>query len=237
VTVRRTLAVVAVLILVVLAGDRLAAHESEAQQADTLDTHEIDRMLALNGGGEPAREQIRWHASRALGRPYAGRLMGGVRLPAEDATFFTWDPVLHTSPNRWWRRYGTDRLLETLLTVLGEYQDDHPDATRVGIADLSRPHGGSFGRRFGGLGHASHQNGLDVDVLYPRKDRLEREPLRPRQIDRRLAQDLVDRFVRVGAQYVFVGRRTGLRGPRRVVQAIPYHDDHMHVRLRPSAAD
>ena len=40
--------------------------------------------------------------------------------------------------------------------------------------DLSRTHGGKFGRNFGGLGHASHQNGLDADILYPRKDGTER---------------------------------------------------------------
>ena len=54
-----------------------------------------------------------------------------------------------------------------------------------------------------------------------------------RQIDRPLAQDLVDRFVAAGAQYVFVGWRTGLKGPRRIVQRLSYHDDHMHVRHPP----
>jgi murein endopeptidase len=121
----------------------------------------------------------------------------------------------------------------TLLEVLGEFQDEHPDAPRVGIGDLSRPQGGNFGPRFGYPGHASHQNGLDADVYYPRLDRRERAPVRPAQIDRVLAQDMVDRFVAAGAQYVFVGPRTGLRGPRRVVQAIPHHDNHLHVRLRP----
>ena len=38
------------------------------------------------------------------------------------------------------------------------------------IGDLSRPRGGDFGRRFGPIGHASHQNGLDADVYFPRKD-------------------------------------------------------------------
>ena len=155
-------------------------------------------MQALSGGGDPGREPIAWQPSRALGRPNAGRLLRGVRLPAEDAMFFTWDPIRHTTPNRWWRRYGTDHLIETLLTVLGEFQDDHPDAPRVGIGDLSRPRGGNFGPQFGPPGHASHQNGLDVDVYYPRLDRLERAPLRPAQIDRVLAQDLVDRFVAIG---------------------------------------
>ena len=41
------------------------------------------------------------------------------------------------------------------------------------------------------------------------------------------------RFVRAGAQYVFVGPRTGLRGPPKVVMTLGNHDDHLHVRIRP----
>lgn len=229
------LLVPALLAVLLLAAGRLApCGESRAQQAETLDTHDLARMQALNGGGEPVREPVRWRRSRAVGLPFAGRLERGVRLPAEDATFFTWDPIRHTTPNRAWRRWGTDRLVRTLLDVLGEFQDAHPDAARIGIGDLSRPHGGNFGPQFGAPGHASHQNGLDVDVYYPRLDGREREPLRPSQIDHELAQELVDRFVDAGAKFVFVGHHTGLRGPRRVVQAIPYHDNHLHVRLRGS---
>ena len=172
------------------------------------------------------------HPSRALGKPFAGRLVDGVQLPPEGADFFTWDPILKRSPNRDWRRYGTDRLLATLAQVLAEYRVRHPGAPRVGIGDLSRPHGGDFGPRYGRPGHASHQNGLDVDVYYPRKDGLERRPYSPRLIDRGLAQDLVDLFVEAGVQYVFVGPRVGLRGPSRVVQPLVLHDDHMHVRIR-----
>jgi len=50
-------------------------------------------------------------------------------------------------------------------------------------------------------------------------------------MDRRLTQELVDRFVGAYAQYVFVGPHTGLRGPRGVVQTLVNHDDHMHVRI------
>ncbi|MGH2703304.1 MAG: hypothetical protein ACRDJ2_16215, partial [Actinomycetota bacterium] len=57
------------------------------------------------------------------------------------------------------------------------------------------------------------------------------EPWRPGQIDRGLAQDLVDRFVAAGAQYVFVGPHTKLTGPPRIVQALAHHDNHMHVRI------
>ncbi len=177
---------------------------------------------------------IVWHRSRAIGLPYAGSLVAGVRLPREGVHFFTWDPVLRRSPDRPWRRFGTDRLVRTLLAVIDAYAAAHPHAPRVGIGDLSRPHGGDFGPRFGGIGHASHQNGLDADVYYPRIDRRERAPRRVDQIDHRLAQDLVDRFVRAGAQIVFVGPNTHLRGPSGVVQVLVHHDDHLHVRLPPA---
>jgi len=170
--------------------------------------------------------------SRSLGLPWAGRLVGGLQLGPQGEHFFTWDGVRERSPNRGWRRHGSERLVNTLLRVLGEYAAAHPEAPRVGIGDLSRPGGGDFGRRFGAPGHASHQNGLDVDVYYPRRDRRERPSAMPGQIDRSLAQDLVDRFVATGAAQVFVGRRARLKGPPAIVEALPaYHGNHMHVRL------
>jgi protein MpaA len=156
-----------------------------------------------------------------------------VQLPAEGEHFFTWDPILKRLPDRWWRRWGSDRTLRMLLRVLDDYAAAHPEAGRVGIGDLSRPHGGVFDERFGGRGHASHQNGRDVDVYYPRQDGQELAATRPTQVDHALSQELVDRFVAAGAVKVFVGPNVGLRGPRRIVQRLIYHDDHMHVRIRP----
>ena len=155
-----------------------------------------------------------------------------MRLPNQGPDYFTWDPILKRVPNRGWRRYGTDRLVHTAadrdLRVPGRSPRSRPRRSRRSEPSSRR----QFGPRFGGLGHASHQNGLDVDIHYPRLDRLERGIRMARQIDRALAQDLVDRFVAAGAQYVFVGWRTGLKGPRRIVQRLSYHDDHMHVRIR-----
>jgi murein endopeptidase len=172
-------------------------------------------------------------ASRAIGLPHRGRLHGGVQLPEESETHATWDPVRKQVPNRPGRRWATARTIRRTLRVLTEFRAAHPEAPRVLVGDLSRPRGGVFDRRFGGLGHMSHQNGLDVDVYYPRKDRLERGALRPAQVDRELAQDLVDRFVAAGAVYVFTGPRLGLKGPRKVVSPLVHHDDHLHVRFRP----
>jgi hypothetical protein len=154
-----------------------------------------------------------------------------VRLSSEGRDFFTWDPVHRRSPNRGWRRYGTNLTLRATLRALRRFHARLPDAPRVGIGDLSRPHGGDFGPRFGSIGHATHQNGRDVDVYYPRRDRRERAARSPSQVDRRLAQVLVDRFVAAGAEVVFVGPSLGLRGPPSVVQALPNHDDHLHARF------
>jgi murein endopeptidase len=180
----------------------------------------------------PRTPAVHWRPSRALGSPAAGRLVDGVQLPDEGRDFFTWDPVNLMSPNREWRRWGTARLIRTLFRVISEYRAAHPWAPRVGIGDLSRPHGGPFGAQYGGLGHASHQNGLDADVYYPRLDALEEEADRPELVDQHLAQDLVDRFVAAGARYVFTGPHLSLHGPRRIVQTLAFHDDHLHVRLR-----
>jgi murein endopeptidase len=175
----------------------------------------------------PPDRSIRWHHSRALGTPASGRLARGVQLPAGGPTFFTWDPLLHRRPDRPWRRWGTDSLVRVVLGVVATYARQNPAAGRVGIGDLSRRWGGRFGPR-----HASHQNGLDVDVYYPRLDRRECAPLDASQIDRRLSQALVDLFVRAGARLIFVGPNTGLRGPPAVVQALAGHDNHLHVRIR-----
>ena len=170
--------------------------------------------------------------SLALGTPNHGRLVRGVMLPEAGRDYVSFDPVRRRVPDRAWRRWATDRLIRTLLRVLRAFRAAHPEAPRILIGDLSRPHGGDFSARFGGLGHSSHQNGLDADVYYPRRDGLLRKALRPAQVDRPLAAELLRRFVRAGARYVFVGPHTGLRGPRRIVQPLVHHDDHMHVRIR-----
>jgi murein endopeptidase len=185
-------------------------------------------LLALVLAHAPAQPQpdVHWRHSLSLGRADHGSPVRGVRLPAEGPTFFTWDPLLRRSPDRPSRRYGNDRLVRIVLSVLAAYARAHPSAPRVGIGDLSRPHGGYFGPK-----HASHQNGLDVDVYYPRLDRREHAPASAAQIDRRLSQDLLDRFLCAGAVRIFVGPNTRLRGPSRIVQVLGLHDNHMHVRI------
>jgi len=194
----------------------------------------IGAGLAVAAAAEQPRPYppVAWRDSVALGQPTDGALVRGTVLPARGLRFFTWDPDRKRSPSPIWRRYATDRLIRVLLRVAIEFARAHPGAARLGIGDLSRPRGGPFpAHPRPGPGHASHQNGLDADVYYPRRDRRELRARTVSQIDRRLAQDLIDRFVRAGAQAVFVGPRTGLTGSRGVVSQLRLHDDHLHVRI------
>jgi murein endopeptidase len=192
-------------------------------------------LAAVAVAAGPSDPPVHWRASKAIGQPHRGRLRNGVKLPAEGRDFFTFDPALRRTPNRPGRRYATDGVIRTLLAVTLEFRATNPHAPRVGIGDLSRRRGGPLGRRFGGLGHASHQNGLDADVYYPRWDGLERRAYEPGLVDEELAQELVDLFIAAGAEKVFVGPRLDLRGPKGVVVGLPHHDDHLHVRFRRDA--
>jgi murein endopeptidase len=169
--------------------------------------------------------------SRAIGKPWDGRLTCGVQLPADTESFVTWDSPLQATPDRAWRRWGTQKLVDTVEAIATDYHARY--GVRLVIGDLSRPKGGPFGRKYGGVGHASHQNGLDVDIYYPRRDRLELPPRRPREVDTRRAQWLVNRAAE-DAQYVFIGPHVGLRRTRKYVQYLPqYHDNHLHLRIYP----
>ncbi len=113
------------------------------------------------------------------------------------------------------------------MGVIGEYRAAHPKAPRVVVGDLSLRRGGEIDE------HVSHENGLDVDVYYPRRDGKALPPHTVGQIDLRLAQNLADRFVAAGAQVIFVGFSVPLHGHRGVLTPYPSHDNHMHVRIAP----
>ena len=172
---------------------------------------------------EPA--PVKWHHATSVGLQYAGRLLDGTRLPQEGPNWVTWNPATDSTPNLPGRLYGHERTIRAILSVLSGYRVAHPDAPKVVVGDISFRHGGGMDQ------HVSHQNGLDVDIYYPRLDRRATSPTSPRQIDRRLAQDLLDRFVAEGAKVVFVGYSSGLRGETGVVVPYPNHENHMHVRF------
>jgi murein endopeptidase len=175
-----------------------------------------------------AAPTIAWHHGVSTGLPWSGSLANGTQLPLEGPDWVTWDPVTDSVPNAPKRLYGTEHTIRTIVSVAAAYRAAHPDAPRIVVGDISREGGGPMTDE-----HVSHQNGLDADIYFPRLDHRLEAPVAHDQIDRRLSQDLVDRFVAAGAQMIFVGYGSGLRGPSGVV--IPYagHDYHLHVRFPP----
>jgi len=170
---------------------------------------------------------VEWRRATSVGLPYSGRLVDGTQLPVEGPDWVTWDPITDSRPNLPDRLYGNERTIRTVISVIAAYRAAHPKAPRVVVGDVSRRDGGTMDD------HVSHQNGLDVDVYYPRRDHHLRAPVTVGQIDHYLAQDLLNRFVAAGAQMVFVGYSAGLHGRSGVVVPYPNHDNHMHVRFPP----
>jgi penicillin-insensitive murein endopeptidase len=171
--------------------------------------------------------KIHWRRATSHGLPYSGRLTAGTQLPIEGPDWVTWNPIEDSVPNEPRRLYGNEHTIRATLSVIAAYRAASPGAPRVVVGDISFRSGGPM------EAHRSHQNGLDVDVYYPRLDGALRAPRTTRQIDRRLAQRLLDGFVAAGVQMVFVGYSTGLHGPKDVVVPYPNHENHMHVRFPP----
>jgi hypothetical protein len=183
-----------------------------------------NRNLSRKAEGAEA-PKIEWRDATSMGLWWSGTLVEGTQLPIEGPNWVTWNPVTDSVPNAPRRLYGSERTIRTVVSVIDAYRAANPRAPRVVVGDISFEHGGPMDA------HVSHQNGLDADIYYPRLDGALRAARSPAAIDRRLAQDLLDRFVAAGAVKVFVGYATDLRGSARVVIPYPNHEDHMHVRF------
>jgi murein endopeptidase len=87
-------------------------------------------------------------AGQSIGAPWAGRLRGGVRLPAGDG-------YLVRRPNRAW---GASHVVGHIERAIAAARDRYPDAKTLAIGDLSERDGGEISD------HRSHQSGRDVDI-------------------------------------------------------------------------
>ncbi|MEZ0285905.1 MAG: penicillin-insensitive murein endopeptidase [Thermoleophilia bacterium] len=172
----------------------------------------------------PDRPRIQWRESLALGTPNSGRLQNGVRMPVEWPGLYTYDPQTQRPPGSPHRRWGTAALVRDVLELGEWWARTHPNQPRLGVGDLTPEDGGYA------VGHASHENGLDVDIRLPRTDGVE-GPADPGTYDRELTQQVVDYMVGLGAQYVFVGPSLDVHGPPGIVVTWPNHDDHLHWRI------
>jgi hypothetical protein len=172
-----------------------------------------------------ASSKIEWRNATSVGLWWSGSLIAGTQLPVEGPDWVTWNPITDSVPNAPRRLYGNERMIRTIVSVIDAYRAANPRAPRVVVGDISFEGGGPMDA------HVSHQNGLDVDIYYPRHDGALRAARSPEAIDRRLAQDLLDRFIAAGATMVFVGYHTDLHGPAEIVVPYPNHENHMHVRF------
>jgi len=168
--------------------------------------------------------------SVAVGTPDHGHLIRGVPFPATGANHFTWDAANGRSPNPRFHRYGTDYVIRSVLKAVRRYRRRNSGAPRVGIGDLSLRHGGDLGSQSGSR-NLAHQNGLDVAVLYPRSDGGESEAAIVEQVNRPLAQALLDELVTAGATRVSLDPRLGLTVPKGVAQVVS-QQPRMHVGFR-----
>jgi Penicillin-insensitive murein endopeptidase len=184
------------------------------------------RSPKVDADSEPS-PKFEWRNATSHGVPWSGSLIAGTQLPVEGPNWVTWNPVTDSVPNAPSRLYGNERTIRAIVSVIDAYRAANPRAPRVLVGDISFEGGGPMDA------HVSHQSGLDVDIYYPRLDRSLREPKLPDAIDRRLSQDLLERFIAAGARMVFVGYATGLRGPNSIVVPYANHENHMHVRFWP----
>lgn len=88
--------------------------------------------------------------SRSTGKPQYGRLINGERL-REGSGYW-----VRTAGRSW----AANKTIRLLTKVLPRVKKRWPKAPELMVGDLSREGGGHFPP------HASHQNGLDVDIAY-----------------------------------------------------------------------
>lgn len=67
------------------------------------------------------------------------------------------------------RGWGTRTLIGLIRQMASDFADRFPGRERLQIADIARKSGGK-------MAHGSHQNGLDADIVYVRKNRKEQAP-------------------------------------------------------------
>lgn len=195
--------------------------------------------------------KVAWHLARTpslgptqvIGGYAAGCLAGGVALPLEGAGY----QVMRTDR----RRYFGHPVLIDYLKTLGR-RAQAAGVPLFNIGDLSQPRGGPM--RFG---HASHQNGLDVDVwlrfdlpALPRAKRdglnetslVDRDTMRVKHPGWTAAHTELLRLAASDARVsrIFVNPAIKLELCRqagedrdwlRLIRPWYGHDDHFHVRL------
>jgi murein endopeptidase len=162
------------------------------------------------------------HPFRSIGSPGNGRLAGGVLFPARGPDHFAWNFREQRIGGSDRTRWGDCRVVRAVLLGLAAYRRHDPAAPPVAVGDMGLRDGGEIDH------HSTHENGRQIDLYYPRRDRLRREPHTIAQVDMRLSRELVRAILAAGARRVLVGPHIRIAASPRVIH-FPHHDDHLHA--------
>jgi murein endopeptidase len=162
------------------------------------------------------------HPSVSIGSPGHGRLVHGVLFPAGGPDHFAWNFRAQRIGGSDRTRWGNCTVVRAVLLGLAAYHRRNPDAPPVAVGDMSLRGGGDID------GHSTHENGRQIDLYFPRRDRRLSEPHTVAQVDLRLSRELVRAMLDAGAYRVLIGPHIRIATPAGVVRW-PHHDDHLHA--------
>ena len=144
---------VAVTLVVLASWPSALAQTSQSRRASTAPASSYGERSALFAKWAKIREPLAGPAA-AVGFYAAGCLQGAEALPLDDDGYSVMRPSRH-------RFYGHPSLVSYITNLASTARAKF--GTRLLIGDMAPPRGGPML-----TGHASHQNGLDVDVWFTR---------------------------------------------------------------------
>ncbi len=198
----------------------------------------------IRAGGDPLPDDDAFALRRGgigVGRPDAGWLVNGVRMPKGDGYHLR----LPKSA------YGTSHAVAQWMIGLAVFADRSDYTRTLEIGAMSRPRGGEL------KGHRSHQSGRDVDIRLPRRAGVASwVELTRRRIDWLATWQLIDAMLQTDVTAIFLdyaaqkslfrtAKGAGIdparlrdvlqypdgRSAAGIVRHSPGHDKHLHVRV------
>lgn len=107
------------------------------------------------------------------------------------------------------------------------WEDIHPIGPRIGIGDISNKDGSPFG------GHASHQNGVDVDIRPMRNDKKEAGVnYKSNKYSQTLTQDLAKEINKDQNVKFTLFNDPNIKGVKPDKEGVHVHDNHSHIRFK-----
>ena len=185
----------------------------------------VERNNSVNNYADLKTGRCDDDPSRPVGKPSGGDLTGGLNLPDRGSGYRHYLGTDRVDTDDW----GTLAMLGCLEAVGRAVE---PLGISMGVGDLSLRSGGSFPP------HLSHQNGLDVDMRYVRRDR-QQIPLdlrfQPEEYDVAATKAVFEAFFsecNVEVIFVDIDRIDfTIEGQEERIVHVNGHSNHYHVRI------